>query len=192
MPFSSRIQGWQDRCKWTYLLGWVFIAGIALVIELVGSSLLQNLGSLVERIVPAAPLTLKIVLAIILLALIPLIVGWLAGILLKSMQGRRNAEALQTMQKKLFVEVAEGDSRGFPVALVNWPNASVRTLGVITSTFKESRGDRELAAVYLPGTPDPTSGALRIVAVEDLTMTEWSIDDLTGFHGTFGSICPKS
>ena len=120
MPFSSRIQGWQDRCKWTYLLGWVFIAGIALVIELVGSSLLQNLGSLVERIVPAAPLTLKIVLAIILLALIPLIVGWLAGILLKSMQGRRNAEALQTMQKKLFVEVAEGDSRGFPVALVNW------------------------------------------------------------------------
>ena len=191
MSFSSRIQGWLDRFKWTYLLGWVFIAGIALLIKLAGDSLFQNLGSMVELIVPAAPLALKIVLAIILLVLIPLIAGWLAGILLKSMQGRRNAESLQTMQKKLFVEVAQGDSRGFPVALVNWPNANCRTLGVITSTFKESRGDRELAAIYLPGTPDPTSGALRVVAVEDLTVTEWSIDGLTNFHGTFGSVCPK-
>jgi len=191
MSFSRRIQVWQDRCKWTYLLGWIFIAGIALVIKFVGPSLFQNLGSVVELIVPGAPLALKIVLAIILLVLIPLVAGWFAGILLKSMQGSRNAEALQTMQKKLFVEVEENDSRGFPVALVNWPNASVRTLGVITSTFKEPGGDRELAAIYLPGTPDPTSGLLRIVAIEDLTMTKWSIEELTDFHGTFGSVCPE-
>ena len=192
MSFSSKIQGWEDSFKWTYLLGWIFIAGIALVMKFVGPSLFQNLGSLVELIVPGAPLALRIVLSIILLVLIPLVAGWLAGALLKSRQGNRNAEALQTMQKKLFVEVEQNDSRGFPVALVNWPSASVRTLGVITSTFEESRGDRELAAVYIPDTPDPTGGLLRVVAIEDLTMTEWSIGDLTDFHGTFGSVCPES
>ena len=108
------------------------------------------------------------------------------------MQGRRNVEALQVMQEKLFAEVAEGNSRGFPVALVNWPNPGFRALGVITSTFRESAGDRELATIYIPDTPDPTSGTLRVVAIEDLTMTEWTIENLTDFHVTFGSVCPKS
>jgi len=43
-----------------------------------------------------------------------------------------------------------------------------------------------------PGTPDPTSGTLRVVAIEDLTMTEWTIKNLTDFHVTFGSVFPTS
>ena len=189
---SARIKGWFDRYRWTYLLGWLVIAGIALVIKYVGPTLFQHLASIVDLVAPSVSLGVKIVLQVALLAVIPLAVGLLAEFLLHSLQGRRNVEALQAMQKKLFAELAPGDSRGFPVALVDFPKPELRFVAVVTATFKEAAGDRELAAIYLPGTPDPTSGALRIVAVEDLTFTAWSLDDLTDFHLTFGSVSPNS
>ena len=181
-----------DGYKWTYLLGWLFIAVVALLFKFIGPTLFEHFNSLIEVIAPTSPLISKIILFITLLLIIPLAAGWLARILLKTMKGRRNVEALQVMQEKLFAEVAKGDSRGFPVAFVDWPNPGFRSLGVITSTFKEVEGGRELASIYLPGTPDPTSGMLRVVAIEDLAMTEWTIENLTDFHVTFGSVCPKS
>lgn len=189
---AIRFQNWLGRYKWTYLLGWVFIASITLVLKLVGDSSFQRFTSLVELIAPTSPLGVKIVIVMALLVLIPLAAGWLAGILLKSMQGRKNAEAMKVLQEKLFKEMTQDETKGFTVALVNYPNAGFRSLGVITSTFKEAEGGRELASIYLPSTPDPTSGMLRVVAIEDLTMTDWAIDDLTGFHVTYGSACPKS
>ena len=192
LTISKRIQNRLDSYKWTYLLGWLFIAAVALIFQFIGPTLFERFSSIVEAIAPTAHLALKIFLFIALLLLIPLAAGWLARILLKSMQGRRNVEALQVMQEKLFAEVSEGKTRGFPVALVNWPNEGFRSLEVITSTFKESEGGRELAGIYVPGTPDPTSGTLKVVAIEDLTMTEWSIENLTDFHVTFGSVCPTS
>ena len=189
---SNRFKDWFDRYRWTYLLGWLFIAGIALVIKFVGPTLFQYLASIVDLVAPSVSLGMKIVLQVALLVVIPLVVGLLAEFLLHSLQGRRNVEALQTMQKKLFAELAPGDSRGFPVALVDFPRPELRSVAVVTATFKEAAGDRELAAIYLPGTPDPTKGALRIVAVEDLTFTDWSLDDLTDFHITFGSVSPTS
>ena len=189
---SKRMKNRFDGYKWTYLLGWLFIAVVALLFKFIGPTLFEHFNSLIEAIAPTAPLISKIILFITLLLIIPLAAGWLARILLKTMKGRRNVEALQVMQEKLFAEVAKGDSRGFPVAFVNWPNPEFRSLGVITSTFRESKSGRELASIYLPGTPDPTSGMLRVVAIEDLAMTEWTIENLTDFHVTFGSVCPKS
>ena len=189
---SERMKDRLDGYKWTYLLGWLFIAAVALIFQFIGPTLFEQFSSIVEAIAPTAHLALKIILFIALLFLVPLAAGWLASILLKSMQGRRNVEALQVMQEKLFAEVSEGNTRGFSVPLVNWPNPGFRALGVITSTFRESAGDRELATIYIPDTPDPTSGTLRVVAIEDLTMTEWSIENLTDLHLTFGSVSPGS
>ena len=116
MTISKRMQNQFDSYKWTYLLGWLFIAVVALILRFIGPTLFQHFSSIVELIAPAAPLISKIILFIALLVLIPLVAGWLARILLKSMEGRRNVEALQIMQEKLFAEVAHGGARGFPVA----------------------------------------------------------------------------
>ncbi|MGB5343133.1 MAG: hypothetical protein WBP67_13690, partial [Thermoanaerobaculia bacterium] len=102
----------------------------------------------------------------------------------------RNVDALKQMQQKLFAELEPGE--GYRVALVDTPNASVRSLAVVTGTFEESETGRELAAIFLPNTPDPTKGSMRVVAVEDLSFTGWTVDDLTTFHLTFGSVSPKT
>jgi len=76
------------------------------------------------------------------------------------------------------------------VALINFPNSVTRTLSLIVTELMEPGAGRKLAAVYLPGTPDPTKGAMRVVPADDLTMTDWGLSDLTRFHITFGSASP--
>jgi uncharacterized membrane protein len=49
---------------------------------------------------------------------------------------------------------------------------------------------RELAAVYVPTTPNPTGGYLEIVPVEQLTPTDWSVDQAMTFILSGGAVCP--
>ena len=189
---SERLKDWFNRYRWTYLLGWVFIAGISLVIKLMGRGLFESLVSIVNFIAPAVPLGLKTALGIALLLFVPMAMGLLGGALLRSLKGRRNIDALRTMQEKLQAEYATGSSEGFPVVLIPWPNPELRSLAVVASRFKETESGRELAAIYLPETPDPTTGALRIVAVDNLTFTAWNLEDLADFHVSFGSVSPSS
>jgi hypothetical protein len=48
----------------------------------------------------------------------------------------------------------------------------------------------ELAAVYVPTTPNPTSGYLEIVPVDRLTPTDWSVDQAMTFVISGGAVSP--
>jgi len=76
------------------------------------------------------------------------------------------------------------------VALVNWPSAQTRSLGLIVADLNDPGTGQELAAVYLPGTPDPTKGSIRIMSSDIFQLTDWDLSDLTRFHITFGSASP--
>lgn len=43
VSLSEKLQDFFDRYRWTYLLGWVYIAGISLVIKFVGPAIFANL-----------------------------------------------------------------------------------------------------------------------------------------------------
>ncbi|MFB5204607.1 DUF502 domain-containing protein, partial [Stenotrophomonas sp. 3diitr2024] len=47
-----------------------------------------------------------------------------------------------------------------------FPHRDMKSVGLVTRVIKEHGTDRELAAVYVPTTPNPTSGYLEIVPVE--------------------------
>ena len=64
------------------------------------------------------------------------------------------------------------------MALVNWPNAENRALGLVVAELEEPETGRELATVFLPNTPDPTKGAIRVVGAEGLQPTDWDLSDL--------------
>lgn len=74
--------------------------------------------------------------------------------------------------------------------MVNSPNKENRSLGLIVAELQEPETGRELAAVFLPNTPDPTKGAIREVGAADLQPTDWDLSDLARFHVTFGSAAP--
>ena len=76
------------------------------------------------------------------------------------------------------------------VVLISFPNDGMKAVGLVSRTFKDAKSGRMLAAVYVPTTPNPTSGFLEVVPVDDLVSTDWTIDQAMAFIISGGSNAP--
>ena len=94
--------------------------------------------------------------------------------------------------KKLIAVMGEKPDGVQRVVLLEFPNPGMKTVGLVTRTIKDTATGEELAAVYVPTTPNPTSGYLEIVPLKDLTPTDWSIDDAMHFIISGGAVAPGS
>lgn len=102
------------------------------------------------------------------------------------------AEKIYGSTKKLLASLQKEPDRIQRVVLIDFPSESLKTVGFVTSTFPDSQTGEELAAVYVPTTPNPTSGYLEIVPVKKLIPTEWTLDDAMTFIISGGAVAPKS
>ena len=78
------------------------------------------------------------------------------------------------------------------VVLIDFPHRDMKAVGFVTRTLREEGTGRELAAVYVPTTPNPTSGYLEIVPVDRLTPTQWSFDEAMAFIISGGAVAPEA
>ena len=78
------------------------------------------------------------------------------------------------------------------VVLVDFPHTEMKSIGFVTRVLREQGTGRELAAVYVPTTPNPTSGYLEIVPVEKITPTDWTVDQAMSFIISGGAVSPES
>ncbi len=78
------------------------------------------------------------------------------------------------------------------VVLIDFPHDQMKSVGFVTRVLREKGTGRELAAVYVPTTPNPTSGYLEIVPIENLTPTDWTVDQAMGFIISGGAISPET
>ena len=78
------------------------------------------------------------------------------------------------------------------VVLIDFPHRDMKSVGLVTRVIRETGSGRELAAVYVPTTPNPTSGYLEIVPVELLTPTDWTVDQAMSFIISGGAVAPDS
>ena len=78
------------------------------------------------------------------------------------------------------------------VVLIDFPHSQMKSVGFVTRILREQGTGRELAAVYVPTTPNPTSGYLEIVPVELITPTDWSVDQAMSFIISGGAVSPDS
>ncbi|RDZ29056.1 DUF502 domain-containing protein [Lysobacter silvisoli] len=78
------------------------------------------------------------------------------------------------------------------VVLIDFPHTQMKSIGFVTRVLKEQGTGRELAAVYVPTTPNPTSGYLEIVPVELITPTDWTVDQAMSFIISGGAVSPES
>jgi uncharacterized membrane protein len=81
-----------------------------------------------------------------------------------------------------FIEAfSPGAGRAFSrVVLVQYPRAGVWTLGLVTNTHNPTINERtgkEMISVFLPTTPNPTSGWLAFVPDNELISLTMSVDD---------------
>ena len=78
------------------------------------------------------------------------------------------------------------------VVLIDFPHREMKCVGFVTRVMREEGTGRELAAVYVPTTPNPTSGYLEVVPVDRLTPTDWSVDEAMAFIISGGAVAPES
>lgn len=99
-------------------------------------------------------------------------------------------EAIYSATKKLvgvLQRQPEGSSR---VVLLEFPHPGLRAVGLVMRTFRDASTGEELAAVYVPTSPNPTSGYLEIVPTRNLTATDMSMDQAMAMIISGGATAP--
>lgn len=76
------------------------------------------------------------------------------------------------------------------VVLIDFPSPELKSIGFVTRVFTDKQG-REVAAVYVPTTPNPTGGYLEIVPVSKIIATDWSMDQAMAFILSGGAVGPE-
>jgi len=77
------------------------------------------------------------------------------------------------------------------VVLLDFPNPDMKSVGFVTRILRDEDTNEELAAVYVPTTPNPTSGYLEVVPVSKLIFTDWSMDQAMTFIISGGAVSPE-
>lgn len=78
------------------------------------------------------------------------------------------------------------------VVLIEFPSKYMKTVGFVTRVLTDENTGQQLAAVYVPTTPNPTSGYLEIVPLENLVSTDWSMDEAMTFIISGGAVAPDN
>lgn len=94
--------------------------------------------------------------------------------------------------KKLMTVLQNKPSGLQRVVLVDFPRRGMKVVGFVTRTMIEEGTGREMAAVYIPTTPNPTGGYLEVVAIDELTPTDWTMDQAMAFIISGGAVAPDT
>lgn len=93
--------------------------------------------------------------------------------------------------KKLLAALQQKPERVQRVVLIEFPSSEMKAVGFVTRVMRDADTGQDLAAVYVPTTPNPTSGYLEIVPVERLISTAWTIDEAMTFIISGGAVAPE-
>ncbi|GAB2559478.1 DUF502 domain-containing protein [Rhodanobacter koreensis] len=94
--------------------------------------------------------------------------------------------------KKLMAVLQNKPSGVQRVVLVEFPRRGMKTVGFVTRVMSEDDTGREMAAVFVPTTPNPTGGYLVVVPLDELTPTDWTMDQAMAFIISGGAVAPDT
>ena len=77
------------------------------------------------------------------------------------------------------------------VVLIDFPSPEMKAVGLVTRTMYDPDTGEELAAVFVPTTPNPTNGYLEVVPVSKLVNTSMSLDEAMSFVISGGAVGPS-
>lgn len=133
-----------------------------------------------------------------------LVVLYLVGLVANRVIGQRLLAAFDRMMeriplvqsvyggtKKLMAMLQNKPNGTQRVVLIDFPSPELKTIGFVTRVFEDAQG-REMAAVYVPTTPNPTGGYLEIVPLAKLTATDWTVDQAMAFVLSVGAVAPET
>ncbi len=92
--------------------------------------------------------------------------------------------------KKLIDVVQSSPDQAQRVVLVDFPHRDMKAIGLVTRVLTDTVTGEEYAAVYVPTTPNPTSGFLELVPIAHVHPSDMSMDEAMSFIISGGAINP--
>lgn len=137
--------------------------------------------------------------------LLTLFLLYLLGLLTANVFGRRilllmerlfeNLPMVKTIYgstKRIFLTLAgSSDLKQFQqVVLVEFPRPGMKCLGFLTSISEDVDTGRKVATIFISTTPNPTTGYMQIVPLEEVSATGWSVEEAVKVLMSGGILTP--
>jgi uncharacterized membrane protein len=100
-------------------------------------------------------------------------------------------QTIYSAAKKLVDVLRQKPGSAQRVVLIDFPSAGLKAIGFVMHTFPDAITGEQLAAVYVPTAPNPTSGYLQIVAYDRLTQTDLQSDQAMSMILSGGAVTPE-
>jgi uncharacterized membrane protein len=140
-----------------------------------------------------------------LVAVIVVLLGLLLlGVIGRAVIGRRILEAFDALMARIpLVQSIYGSARklvqtvqtkpdsGQRVVLIEFPTPGMKAVGLVTRTFTDPATGVEIAAVYVPTTPNPSSGYVELLPAIDLVPLDWTVNEALTFIISGGAVAPE-
>ncbi|MGR3616517.1 MAG: DUF502 domain-containing protein [Paracoccaceae bacterium] len=214
-PFDTnekRRPGLFSRLRSSFLTGIVVIAPVGLTIWLIWS-VMGWIDGVVLPLVPSSFLPEKYIginlrgVGLIFFLLFTIVVGWIAkGIIGRSMisfaEGLVNrtpvVRSIYSGIKQISETVFAQKDRSFEKAcLIQYPRRGIWAIGFVSTQAKGEVAERaetggSLMSVFVPTTPNPTSGFLLFFPEEDVIELDMTVEDAAKLVISAGLVYPNS
>ncbi|MDF1715737.1 MAG: DUF502 domain-containing protein [Antarcticimicrobium sp.] len=214
-PFDEephRRRGLLARLRGSFLTGLVVIAPVGLTIWLIWSVV----GWIDGVVLPLVPQTMRPEqyiginlrgVGVIIFLMFTIIVGWVAkGIIGRSLIGFAEGlvdrmpvvRSVYSGIKQISETVFAQTERSFEKAcLVQYPRRGIWAVGFISTVAKGEVSERaetggDLISVFVPTTPNPTSGFLLFFPAEDVIELDMTVEDAAKLVISAGLVYPNS
>jgi uncharacterized membrane protein len=140
--------------------------------------------------------------------LLSLLLLLLTGVLVRNLFGRQMVAGLESLVRRIpvvgavyggaktFSETVLSDQgRSFKkVVLVEFPRKGIYSVGFITAEELEevqARTEQDVTCVFVPTTPNPTTGFIVLVPRDEVTHLDMTVDEAFKMLLTLGVVVPK-
>jgi uncharacterized membrane protein len=100
-------------------------------------------------------------------------------------------QSVYSAAKKLIGVLQQKPEGGSRVVLVEFPHPGMRAMGFLMRTFTDATTGETLAAVFVPSSPNPTTGYLEFVSPERLVSTDMTMDQAMAMILSGGATAPE-
>ncbi len=130
---------------------------------------------------------------------------YLLGLLTANVLGRRVVLLLERLfeglplvktiygsTKRIILTLAGGsDSMQFQkVVLVEFPRPGMKCIAFLTSVIEDADTGRNMATVFISTTPNPTTGYMQILPLEEVSETGWTVEEAVKLLMSGGILSP--
>ncbi|HSW45976.1 MAG TPA: DUF502 domain-containing protein [Phycisphaerae bacterium] len=140
----------------------------------------------------------------LLAVLLTLFMLYMLGLLAASVFGRRMilliervfgrlplVKTIYNATKKIVLTFGGGQPLGFQrVVLVEFPRPGMKCVAFLTAVMRDMDTGRDMATVFIATTPNPTTGYMQILPLDEVSETNWSVEDTVKMVMSGGILSP--